>query len=216
MRETGSFPSPSRARLGWGWFSRWSKSKIIPLLSSPFKGAGHNRRCSRFRRSSFAPLFVLVAHAATAEPLENHYNDPFIQITRANKNCPLPRGPFMTLQEARAEAHPRIERGTTCFRARKCTEPNSYRYDARIAQAAQLAATAAVLKSPSLSDSSVWITVQRRFIFVHGCVARREQIARWETLFRRVSDVEYVGADLAVMAAGKLPKRVPYPIMPPP
>jgi hypothetical protein len=148
------------------------------------------------------------------EPLKNHYNDPFVQVTNGLKNCPLPRGPFMTLAEARAVAHPRVERGTTCFRAGKCREPNSYRYDARIAQAAQRAVAAAVLKSPSLSDSSVWITVQRRFIFVHGCVTRRAQISRWETLFRDVAEVEYVAADLAVMAAGKLPKRVPYPVMP--
>lgn len=159
---------------------------------------------------------LLFVQSATAEPLKNHYNDPFIQVTNGIKTCPQPRGPFMTLQEARAEAHPRVERGTTCFRAGKCSEPNSYRYDARIAHAAQRAAAAAVLKSPGLAASSVWITVQRRFIFVHGCVARSEQISRWETLFKRVADVEYVGADLAVLDAGKLPKRVPYPVMPTP
>ena len=159
---------------------------------------------------------LLIVQAATSEPLKNHYDDPFIQVTAGIKNCPLPRGPFMTVQEARAEAHPRIERGTSCFQAGKCTEPNSYRYDARIAQAAQLAATAAMLKSPSLSRSSVWITVQRRFIFVHGCVARREQISRWETLFKKVAEVEYVGTDLAVVAVGKLPKRMPYPVIPAP
>jgi hypothetical protein len=161
-------------------------------------------------------MMTRVALAEPTEPLKNHYNDPFIQLTNAITTCPPPRGPFMTVKEAQTEAHPRIERGTTCFRAGKCSEPNSYRYDARIAKAAQDAATAAVLASPALARSSVWITVQRRFIFVQGCVAHRAQISRWQTLFRRVPEVEYVGADLAVVSAGKTGLRVPYPVMPPP
>ena len=73
-----------------------------------------------------------------------------------------------------------------------------------------------MLKSPARSGSSVWGAVQRRFIFVHGCVARRELIARWETLLKHVAEVECVGADLAVFHGGKPQKRVPYPIMPAP
>ena len=158
----------------------------------------------------------LAAPSLAQEALKNHYNDPFVQITAGIDACPQPRGPFMTVKEAQIEAHPRIERGTTCFQAGKCTEPNSYRYDARIARAAQLAAAAAVKKSASLAKSSVWITVQRRFVFVQGCVADRAQISRWEKVFRQVPEVEYVGADLAVVAGGKLPPRWPYPVMPPP
>ena len=156
----------------------------------------------------------LALDSVAQETLKNHYNDPFIQVTTAIKVCPQPRGPFMTVKEAQMEAHPRIERGTTCFRAGKCVEPNSYRYDARIAKAAQFAADAAVKKSASLAKSSVWITVQRRFIFVQGCVADRTQISRWEKVFRQVPEVEYVGADLAVVVGGKLPPRVPYSVMP--
>ena len=188
-------------------FQTWHNTSPSPQPSPPGRGG---------RTAILLTLLLLFVQAATGEPLKNHYNDPFVRLTNGIKTCPQPRGPFVTLQEARAEAHPRIERGTTCFRAGKCSEPNSYRYDARIAQAAQQAVAAAVLKSPRFSDSSVWITVQRRFIFVHGCVARRDQISRWETLFRQVPEVEYVGADLAVMAAGKLPKRMPYPVMPTP
>jgi hypothetical protein len=158
-------------------------------------------------------LLVLVTHVATAEPLKNHYDDPFVQVTDAIKTCPQPSGPFMTEADARAEAHPRIERGTTCFRAGKCTEPNSYRYDARIANAAQAAAIKAVQTTPTLAASSVWITVQRRFIFVHGCVAKRADVARWERLMKAVPEVEYVGVDLAVGRRASDFKRVPYPLM---
>jgi hypothetical protein len=157
---------------------------------------------------------LLATQTAHGEPLKNHYNDPFIQVTTGIPACPQPRGPFMTAQDARAEAHPRIERGTTCFRAGKCSEPNSYRYDARIATAAQAAVTRAVQNNPTLGQSSVWLTMQRRFVFVHGCVARQADAARWERLLKSVPEVEYVGVDLAVGKRAKDFKRVPYPVMP--
>ncbi len=162
-------------------------------------------------------VIAVLTHGLSAETLKNHYNDPFVQVTRDIKNCPQPRGPFMTVKEALAEAHPRIERGTTCFRAGKCSEPNSYRYDARIAAAAQQVISAQLAKSPTLAHSSVWITVQRRFVFVQGCVTRRADIALWESLLRQVPEVEYVGVDLAI-AAGKshmkANTKIPYPVMP--
>ena len=165
-----------------------------------------------------ATMVAASAYWVSAETLKNYYNDPFIQVTRRIQHCPQPRGPFMTLKEAQAEAHPRIERGTTCFRAGKCTEPNSYRYDARIAAAAQQAVSAHLLKSPALAHSSVWITVQRRFVFVQGCVPRRADSARWESLLRRLPEVEYVGVDLAVVPVGKTHMtanaKVPYTVMP--
>jgi hypothetical protein len=173
-------------------------------------------REGRGRTSVLLLALLLLANTANGETLKNHYNDPFVQVTSGVAACPQPRGPFMTAKEAQAEAHPRIERGTTCFRAGKCIEPNSYRYDARIAQAAQAAARGAVRKTPSLAGSSVWITVQRRFIFVHGCVTDAAQISRWERVFRQVPEVEYVAVDLAVTKVGRLPSRVPYPVMPSP
>jgi hypothetical protein len=151
--------------------------------------------------------------ADPVEPLKNHYNDPFVQVTNAIKACPQPRGPFMTVKEAQAEAHPRIERGTTCFMSDKCTEPNAYRYDARIATAAQAATTLALKQMPALAQSSVWFTVQRRFVFVHGCVARRGDVAKWERILKAVPDVEYVGVDLAVGKSSADFARVPYPVM---
>ncbi|HOB03416.1 MAG TPA: transporter [Casimicrobium huifangae] len=155
--------------------------------------------------------------AAAAEPTEtlrNHYNDPFVRVTNAIAACPLPRGPFMTEREAQAEAHPRIERGTTCFMAGKCKEPNAYRYDARIAERAQAAVVDAVRETPALAKSSVWLTVQRRFVFAQGCVGDRRQIAQWEALLRAVPDVEYVSADFAVGSTAAQFQRVPYPVMP--
>jgi hypothetical protein len=158
----------------------------------------------------FATICVF---SVNAEPLKNHYNDPFIQVTNGVPNCPQPRGPFMTIAEANAEAHPRVERGTTCFMSEKCTEPNAYRYDPQIAAAAQLTFDVAVKKEPSYARSSVWLTVQRRFIFAHGCVGSKAQATRIEALLKSVPDVQYVGADFIVGDPEKS-KRVPYPLMP--
>ena len=155
--------------------------------------------------------------AAHAETLKNHYNDPFVQVTRAIAACPQPRGPFMTERDARMEAHPRIERGTSCFMAGTCTEPNAYRYDQRIAKSAQDAVAKAVQRDPKLGHSSVWLTVQRRFVFVHGCVTDRSQITRWEALIKAVPEVQYVGVDLAVLQRASNSEklgRIPYPTMP--
>ena len=104
-------------------------------------------------------MLALILSIATtpshAETLKNHYSDPFVQVTHALPACPQPRGPFMTEREARMEAHPRIERGTSCFMAGTCTEPNAYRYDQRIAKAAQDAVTEALRRDAKLARSSV-------------------------------------------------------------
>ncbi len=123
----------------------------------------------------------------------------------------------MTEREARMEAHPRIERGTACFMAGTCTEPNAYRYDVRIAKAAQEAVASTLRSDPKLARSSVWLTVQRRFVFVHGCVAHRSQIAQWEALVKQIPEVQYVGVDLAVLqreSNREKSARIPYPTMP--
>jgi len=178
---------------------------------------------SRDRLSRWTSVFVGTAAgcllsgvgmaAESTGPLKNHYNDPFVQVTKAITACPPPRGPFMTEREAQAEAHPRIERGTTCFMSGKCTEPNAYRYDARIAGRAQAAVAEALRRTPALARSSVWLTVQRRFIFAQGCVRDRRHIARWETVLRSVPEVEYVSADFAAGTSAKDFRRVPYPVM---
>jgi hypothetical protein len=147
------------------------------------------------------------------EPLKNHYNDPLVQLTKGVPNCPQPKGPFMTIVEANAEAHPRIERGTTCFMSGKCKEPNAYRYDAQIASDAKRTVDVAVGKVRSYATSSVWITVQRRFVFAQGCVSSKAQATAFEGLLKSVPNVEFVGGDFIVGNPANA-KRVPYPVMP--
>lgn len=156
-------------------------------------------------------LAVCCSASHAAEPLKNHYNDPFVQVTNARKSCPTPRGPLMTEREAKADAHQRIERGTTCFNAGKCTQANAYFYDAEIAKRLDAAARAAIARDITLARSSVWFTVQRRFVFVQGCVSQRGHIARWEAIAKQAPDVDYVSVDLLV---GTRPAngRMPYPV----
>ncbi len=119
----------------------------------------------------------------------------------------------MTIAEANAEAHPRIERGTTCFMSGKCKEPNAYRYDAQIGAAAKLTFDVTVGKVPSFAHTSVWLTVQRRFVFAHGCVSSKAQATHIEALLKSVPDVDYVSADFIVGDPSKA-KRAPYPTAP--
>ncbi|HDR8973828.1 BON domain-containing protein [Burkholderia vietnamiensis] len=123
----------------------------------------------------------------------NWYNDPFIALSQDYAECPLPLGPWMTHAEMEDDAHYRVERGTTCWLAHRCTKPNSYMYDEPIAAAAK-----AFSGSERLRGTSLWITVQRRFIYVEGCAEAafdRQALARElgalpdvEQVFVRITD----------------------------
>jgi hypothetical protein len=105
--------------------------------------------------------------ASEAQALrKNWYNDPFFALSNAVSACPLPLGPLMTKAEADDDAHYRVERGTTCWLAHKCSKPNSYLYDADIAAAVRQHFQGDAL----LAGTSLWITVQRRFVYAEGCV----------------------------------------------
>ncbi|WP_140634802.1 BON domain-containing protein [Methylibium rhizosphaerae] len=159
------------------------------------------------RLASVVLAAVLCTAAALAgEALHlNPFNDPFVAATTGAPACPTPRGPAYTDTELKQEAHYRVERGTSCWLAGTCSEPNAYRYDARIAQAA----VAALRAEPALAGTSIWVIAERRFITLQGCVATREQAARAEVLAREVAEVELVLPWLAVGA-----ESVRYPQAP--
>ena len=126
-------------------------------------------------------------------PLLNPFNDPFLQAT-AGGPCPAPRGPAYTETELRVEAHSRIERGTTCWLQGLCAEPNAYRYDAANATAAVVA----LRREPALAGTTIWLTAQRRFIYLEGCVADTAQAMRAEALVKGLADVDRVIPALAL------------------
>ena len=142
-----------------------------------------------------AVLFATTPALAQADPprLLNPFSDPFIQAT-AGRPCPEPLGPAYNEAERRVEAHSRAERGTTCWLAGICAEPNAYRYDAANA----IAAAASLRREPTLAGTALWLTAQRRFIYIEGCVADAAQAARVEELVKALADVDRVIPALAL------------------
>ncbi|WP_373322294.1 BON domain-containing protein [Paraburkholderia adhaesiva] len=132
------------------------------------------------------------AHAQTASdaqaPRKNWYNDPFFALSSAVSACPMPLGPLMTQSEAEDDAHYRVERGTTCWLAHKCSKPNSYLYDADIATAIR----ERFKGDTSLANTSLWITVQRRFVYAEGCASASFDQAALQRSLEAIPDVEQV------------------------
>jgi hypothetical protein len=147
------------------------------------------------------------ASAASAAERRNRFGDPILPATRGLPGCPVPEGPMLTQDEARAQAHGRVERGTSCYRSGRCRLPNAYLYDREIAPRVVLAIGAA----GGFEDTSVWVEVQRRWVWLEGCVARPEQAEALERLVRQIDDVEQVVPELQVgarPAVGGPPYRV--------
>ncbi|MDL1861529.1 BON domain-containing protein [Betaproteobacteria bacterium PRO7] len=150
-----------------------------------------------------ALLAALACAPAAAQDRRNWFGDPFAQATSGLSGCPAPEGPLTTEDEMRREGHARIERGTTCWLQKKCDEPNAYKSDPQI----NAAVVAAIAGDARFAGTSVWVTTQRKFVFLQGCVRTRAQIGQLVELVRRVPRVEYVGDELLVGTRGKPPYR---------
>ncbi len=137
----------------------------------------------------------------SAEELRNWFDDPFFQARQGLPACPAPLGPFLPQSKRNAEAHYRVERGTSCWLAGKCAQPNAYWYDKGIATSVEKA----FADSPEFGDTSLWITVQRRFVMVEGCVSKPEQEHQIEVLIQPLPDVERVIVQVAKPGDAKPP-----------
>ncbi|MFZ6875142.1 BON domain-containing protein [Undibacterium sp. Di27W] len=124
----------------------------------------------------------------TEEIRSNYFNDPFLNVTAAIKDCPVPAGPMLNGAQARAEAHSRIERGTSCYQSGQCRLPNSYLYDQEIIPRVKRAIEA----DGRFADTSIWLEGQRRFVWLKGCVQTPGQAKELEKLVRKLDDVEGV------------------------
>lgn len=133
---------------------------------------------------------------ASPEERRNWYSDPFFTLSHAIADCPVPLGPMMTHAQMEDEAHYRVERGTTCWLAHKCTKPNSYMYDAPIADAIR-----AHFTNPHAFDgTSLWITVQRRFVYAEGCAPASFDLHALQQQLEGIADVEQVFVRVSVNA----------------
>ncbi|WP_256354227.1 BON domain-containing protein [Variovorax sp. dw_308] len=147
------------------------------------------------------------AAPSTSDPQverRNWFDDPFFQIASGLPGCPVPLGPFYTEAERRMQMHSRLERGTSCWLEHRCEDSNAYRYDKVVAPRVRDALAAV----PGLKRASVWVTVQRRWVYLQGCVPTRDLAVRLERAARGAKDVETVVPDLMVGTRG----RAPYPL----
>ena len=136
-----------------------------------------------------AAVSSVCAGLGAAEPLKlNPFNDPFIVATAGGRSCPVPLGPAYTEAQVLEQSHHRAERGTTCWLEGRCAEPSAYRGDARIAQAVATALQA----DRGLADTRIWVTVERAFVTLEGCVNDVTQAQRAEEIAKVIEGVHLV------------------------
>ncbi|MDM0039146.1 BON domain-containing protein [Variovorax sp. J22G21] len=162
------------------------------------------RRCLRSCPHVLLALLALTDAAHAGEQRRNWFDDPFMQVAPGLPACPVPLGPLYTEAERRSQMHSRLERGTSCWLAGRCADSNAYRYDKAIAPELRRA----LARVPGLQRGSVWVTVQRRWVYLQGCVPTRALAQRLERAARAVKDVETVVPDLMIGTRG----RAPYPV----
>lgn len=90
------------------------------------------------------------------------------------------------------EAHARTERGTRCYLEGKCEKANAYQYDQAIATALRRRLS----QTRALQGTTVWVTVERRWVFLQGCVSSSAKRRALESVAGNVPDVERVFVEL--------------------
>jgi len=154
-------------------------------------------------------LLVALAMVASApcgaqDGLQNWFNDPFFQISAAIPDCPLPAGPFTDENDKRIQAHRRAEKGTTCWLAKECDRPNAYVYDHDIAEGLK----AALRERGLFADTTVWVTVQGRVVYLEGCAVSESVVPALEAFARSVQHVQQAIAIIRTDPAVRPPYRV--------
>ncbi|MDB5763883.1 MAG: transport-associated protein [Herminiimonas sp.] len=139
-------------------------------------------------------LLSCFCNASFAGERSNFYGDPFLQVTGAIPGCPVPEGPSITEVEARAQAHWRVERGTSCFQTGRCRLPNAYLYDKEIIPRVKKAIDA----DGRFAETSVWVEGQHRWVWLKGCVRKQADSDALERLVRSLDDVETVINELVI------------------
>ena len=143
-------------------------------------------------RLSCLLLCIAAVRAHAQDPRTNHGHDPFFQISHAVGACPAPLGPLETEKEWLDDSHYRIERGNSCWIEGRCRLSNAYLYDTEIADTVQRRLATINLATHWREQSTLWLTLQRRFIYVEGCVTPGFDKTTFLTELARTADVERV------------------------
>ena len=137
-------------------------------------------------------LLSAVFPAHGDEQRTNRGHDPFFKISKAIDACPVPLGPLETEAEWLADSHYRIERGNSCWIEGRCRLSNAYLYDTEIAEAVQRRLANINAAMHWREQSTLWLTLQRRFIYVQGCVAPGFDKQAFLQELAKTADVERV------------------------
>jgi hypothetical protein len=149
---------------------------------------------NRLIKPRLASLLIVigVAHVHAEPARVNRGHDPFFQISNAIAACPTPLGPLETQKEWLDDSHYRIERGNSCWIEGRCRLPNAYLYDAEIAEAVARRLASVNVATHWREQSTLWLTLQRRFIYVQGCVAPGFDKQTFLTELAKTADVDRV------------------------
>lgn len=164
-------------------------------------------------------LWVLAATVTTPSPASaqgvasppartNAFNDPFVQVTSALPQCPVPEGPLYTEAEVRELAHVRSQHGGSCHRVGRCRLSNSYLYDAEIIPRVQRY----LQQDGRFDDTSVWVLGERRLVTLKGCVQSQAQSESLEKAVWLVDDVMGV---INLLQVGTARGAMRYPLAAP-
>jgi len=164
---------------------------------------GRSRKAPRVVTVVVQMLCALASVGVSGAELRNWFDDPFFPVRSAIADCPVPLGPFTTGDEMRTQTHTRSERGTRCWLEGRCTRPNSYLYDKDIADGVR----ARFAQTRAYRGASLWVTVQRRIVWIEGCVAATAPAGGLERLVRDVPDVELVVVNVRKGPRGEIPYR---------
>ena len=132
--------------------------------------ARHQRRRPAWVDATAGVLAALVVSSASGGEMpgerRNWFDTPFGPAVVGLAACPRPEGPLITEDEMRRQAHGRIERGTSCWLAKQCEDSNAYQRDPEIQQRV----VDVIGSDPAFADSSVWVTTERRWVTLQGCL----------------------------------------------
>lgn len=189
--SSSSFSSPASSA------SSVSNAKALSVASASASASASPALPASSASTTSAASTASVASAASVASVErrNWYYDPFWALSHSIAECPTPLGPLMTRAQMEDDAHYRVERGTTCWLAHRCSKPNAYLYDKPIAGELKKRFADG---DPALAGTSIWITIQRRFVYAEGCVSasfdrdalrrRLEALPDVERVFLRLTD----------------------------
>lgn len=189
--SSSSFSSPASSA------SSVSNAKALSVASASASASASPALPASSASTTSAASTASVASAASVASVErrNWYDDPFWALSHSIAECPTPLGPLMTRAQMEDDAHYRVERGTTCWLAHRCSKPNAYLYDKPIAGELKKRFADG---DPALAGTSIWITIRRRFVYAEGCVSasfdrdalrrRLEALPDVERVFLRLTD----------------------------